>query len=297
MRFVCDRCGMKYSIPDERVRGKVLKVRCKGCSNIITVRGAPVAATVAPAPASVPAPRATFEPMPNAEWYLGVNDQQLGPFSTDEVDGKLRRGELPLDTFIWTEGLGDWHPMASIEHFSEANRTIRYWDQVTTSPMPRAEPPSRVFVSYRRDDEPHATRRIVEALAKQFGPDSVFQDIDSIPLGANFRKHITQALENSAALLAVIGRHWIDARDDEGLRRLEHPEDPLRIEIETALRLKLPVIPVFVLPAKAPRRQDLPQSLRDLPDLNGVTIRVEPHFAADVGRLIAGIVKLLPSRA
>jgi predicted Zn finger-like uncharacterized protein len=38
MKFVCERCHTKYSIADEKVRGKVLKVRCKGCENVITVR-------------------------------------------------------------------------------------------------------------------------------------------------------------------------------------------------------------------------------------------------------------------
>ncbi|HEY7373996.1 MAG TPA: AgmX/PglI C-terminal domain-containing protein [Polyangia bacterium] len=40
MKFVCDRCQTKYSIADERVRGKVLKVKCKTCANLITVREA-----------------------------------------------------------------------------------------------------------------------------------------------------------------------------------------------------------------------------------------------------------------
>jgi predicted Zn finger-like uncharacterized protein len=40
MKFVCDRCQTKYSIADDKVRGKVLKVRCKTCQNVITVREA-----------------------------------------------------------------------------------------------------------------------------------------------------------------------------------------------------------------------------------------------------------------
>lgn len=300
MLVVCDRCGARYSLSDGNVRDKIpFRVRCKQCSHMIVVRAVTAAKTAAPAP-KAPLSLAALEPRPNAEWYLAVGDQQLGPFSTSDVDGKLEGGEIPVGTFIWTEGFDDWQPVESVEHFSELNRAQRDFLRLLDEPLPEAgaplsPPPNRVFVSYRRDDEPHATSRIVEALARQFGADAVFQDIDSIPLGANFRKHITETLEHSAALLAVIGRHWVDARDDDGKRRLEQAEDPLRIEIETALRLKVPVIPVFVLPAKPPRRQDLPPSLHDLPDLNGATIRVEPHFATDVARLIAGIAKLLPS--
>ena len=38
MKFLCDRCKTRYSIGDERVRGKILKIRCKNCANVITVR-------------------------------------------------------------------------------------------------------------------------------------------------------------------------------------------------------------------------------------------------------------------
>ncbi len=38
MKFLCDRCNTRYSIGDERVRGKILKIRCKNCANVITVR-------------------------------------------------------------------------------------------------------------------------------------------------------------------------------------------------------------------------------------------------------------------
>ena len=38
MKFLCDRCKTRYSIGDDRVRGKILKIRCKNCANVITVR-------------------------------------------------------------------------------------------------------------------------------------------------------------------------------------------------------------------------------------------------------------------
>lgn len=38
MKFVCEKCKTKYSIADQKVRRKVLKIRCKNCANIIVVR-------------------------------------------------------------------------------------------------------------------------------------------------------------------------------------------------------------------------------------------------------------------
>jgi predicted Zn finger-like uncharacterized protein len=38
MRIVCDNCGAKYQISDDKVRNKVFKIRCKKCSHTIVVR-------------------------------------------------------------------------------------------------------------------------------------------------------------------------------------------------------------------------------------------------------------------
>src|SRR5438552_2287129 len=59
MKFVCERCHTKYSIADEKVRGKVLKVRCKSCENVITVResGATIDEPIAAGPKDLPVVR------------------------------------------------------------------------------------------------------------------------------------------------------------------------------------------------------------------------------------------------
>ena len=58
MKFLCDRCKTRYSIGDDRVRGKILKIRCKNCANVITVReGMDTAETTARAAAARPPPR------------------------------------------------------------------------------------------------------------------------------------------------------------------------------------------------------------------------------------------------
>lgn len=38
MKFVCDRCQTRYSIADEKVRQKILRIRCKTCGNVILVQ-------------------------------------------------------------------------------------------------------------------------------------------------------------------------------------------------------------------------------------------------------------------
>lgn len=47
MKFICDKCSSKYSIADDKIQKKVLKIKCKKCSHVIIVRD-PQARTQAP---------------------------------------------------------------------------------------------------------------------------------------------------------------------------------------------------------------------------------------------------------
>src|SRR5262245_32034140 len=99
MKIVCDSCGTKYSISDDKVRGKVFKIRCKKCSHIIVVRGTEQAgAPAAAAPAAAE----------GGGWHLVVEGDQVGPVSDSDVRGRIERGEINADTFVWKEGFADW---------------------------------------------------------------------------------------------------------------------------------------------------------------------------------------------
>ena len=102
----------------------------------------------------------------------------------------------------------------------------------------------RITISYRRDDSLDITGRIFDRLAGHFGREAVFRDIDSIPLGADFRRHIDRVLGESDIILAIVGPRWIGPNNEQ--LRLASSADPVRLEIETALRKDKPVIPVLV---------------------------------------------------
>jgi len=89
----------------------------------------------------------------------------------------------------------------------------------------------RIFISYRRTDSPDVAGRIYERFAARFGRKNVFKDIDNIPVGTDFRAVIEDALLNCQVMLVVIGPNWLDAKDAEGKRRLDNPEDFVRIEV------------------------------------------------------------------
>ena len=119
----------------------------------------------------------------------------------------------------------------------------------------------RIFISYRRDDSRGYAGRLQGDLSRRYTDEHVFRDIE-IPPGADFGEYITGLVDRCNVVLAIIGPGWLDARDREGERRLDDPQDWVRLEIERALaRDGVEVIPVLVDGARLPPREELPPSL------------------------------------
>jgi formylglycine-generating enzyme required for sulfatase activity len=143
-----------------------------------------------------------------------------------------------------------------------------------------------IFIGYRRDDTADVAGRIYDALEARFGRERVFKDVDNIPVGANFGQYIKSILPRCRVALILMGQHWVDARDGSGKRRLEDPNDWVRIEVETALATPdLQVVPVLVNGAQMPRAEDLPATLHPILHLNAAVIRRDPDFRDDIDRL------------
>lgn len=169
-------------------------------------------------------------------------------------------------------------------------------DMTSPKPDPDPWPPTvpaaasleKIFLSYRRDDSADATGRIYDRLVQRFGKEQIFKDVDSIPLGVDFRDHLGEVVGRCNLVLVVIGDRWIDA-GTAGARRLDDAADFVRIEIEAALERKIPVVPVLVRGATIPADSALPPSLRALAYRNGMSVRPDPDFHRDMDRLIAGL--------
>ena len=144
---------------------------------------------------------------------------------------------------------------------------------------------SKILISYRREDSADVTGRIYDRLVQVF-PQSVFRDVDSIPLGVDFRSYLDEQVAKCDVFLAVIGRNWMKAKGRKGKSRLEDPGDFVRIEIESALKRRIPIIPVLVSGAAIPPVDRLPASLQDLSYRHGVVVRPDPDFHRDMDRLI-----------
>jgi hypothetical protein len=149
-----------------------------------------------------------------------------------------------------------------------------------------------VFISYRRTDEPNFAGRLGDRLTQHFGASRVFMDVDSIELGLDFAEAINDYLADCQALIAVIGKAWIDAADPQGRRRLENPNDYVRLEIESALERRIRVIPVVVEGAPMPHAEELPPSIASLARRNGIEMS-HASFGSDTAKLIATLDRIM----
>jgi TIR domain len=145
--------------------------------------------------------------------------------------------------------------------------------------------PGRIFISYRREETAYPAGWLYDRLAARFADDQVFKDVDSIELGDDFVEVITGAVGSCDVLLALIGDRWLTVTDEDGHRRLDDPNDFVRLEIEAALTRNVRVIPILVEGARMPRVSELPPSLARL--VRRQALELSPaRFDFDTGRLL-----------
>ncbi|MGH7846404.1 MAG: toll/interleukin-1 receptor domain-containing protein [Candidatus Binatia bacterium] len=151
---------------------------------------------------------------------------------------------------------------------------------------------SKIFINYRRDDTSGYAGRMYDRLAKHFGADQIFMDIEHIDPGADFVEVINENVAACRALIVLIGPQWLTISDEAGGRRLDDPKDFVRVEVATALKRNARVIPVLLKGAAMPRAQELPEPLALLSRRQAVAI-TDTRFHQDVDGLIECIEKTI----
>lgn len=146
----------------------------------------------------------------------------------------------------------------------------------------------KIFVNYRRGDEPGFAGRLFDRLEGAFSSEQLFMDVDNIAPGRDFVRELQTQVDECDVLLAIIGPDWLDAHDDQGRRRLENHDDFVRIEIESGLNLGKRVIPVLVNNTQMPRPEMLPDTMKPLARRNAVRL-THDRFRADA----QGLIKVL----
>ncbi len=132
MKFFCDGCNAKYSIADEKVRGKVVKVRCKRCDEIIEVSERRRGGEARRGSAESGRGRSSGSGQGTDQWYYSVDGETFGPLPESDLLTKYRDGELTAESFVWRDGFGDWKSAETVEPFQGV---LRSGDR-TSAPAP-----------------------------------------------------------------------------------------------------------------------------------------------------------------
>jgi len=144
----------------------------------------------------------------------------------------------------------------------------------------------KIFINYRREDSIGTAGRLHDRLAQAFGQQNLFMDVDSIPAGVDYVADLNNQVAACRVFLAVIGPNWLDAKDENGRRRLDNPDDFVTIEIAGALTRDIRVIPVLVDDARMPTADKLPDPIKPLVRRNAVELR-NAQFGRDAETLVA----------
>src|SRR6476620_1905537 len=150
----------------------------------------------------------------------------------------------------------------------------------------------KIFINYRRDDSISTAGRLHDRLAQTFGRENLFMDVDHIPAGVDFVDYLPSQVAACDVFLAVIGHNWLDAKDDDGRRRFENPDDFVAIEIAAALARNIRVIPVLIDGARTPQADKLHDSIKPLVRRNAVEVR-HANFGRDAESVITKVREAL----
>jgi hypothetical protein len=234
--------------------------------------------------------------VPDSRRAAGVQSHRQGDAASGAKDGATPatstvdsppsddyRRHTPSEGPVWPFALGVGVLLSSGALLSYLRRAGRK-KAPTATPAARD---SKIFLSYRRSDTPYEADRIASVLRREFGADDVFQDVDDIPVGMDFRQLIEEQIATCAVLVAVIGPQW--ARRFDGKQLLEDPDDFVGIELAAARALGKTVMPVMVRGTPSPSQQSLPEALSWLAGVQGISVRPHRDFDRDMLQLVDAI--------
>jgi hypothetical protein len=94
----------------------------------------------------------------------------------------------------------------------------------------------QIFISYRRDDSTPWARLVYHSLSQRLSQNRLFMGVDNLPPGIDLKEAVEKGVGSCDVLVAVIGKGWLTSSNEEGRRRLDRPEDHVRLEIGTRRR-------------------------------------------------------------
>jgi hypothetical protein len=154
---------------------------------------------------------------------------------------------------------------------------------------------ARIFINYRRDDTQGVAGRLFDHLALKYSRQELFMDVDAMKPGLDFAKQLDTQVSQCHVLLAIIGPHWLDAHDQSGKRRLDNEKDSVRVELASALKREIAVIPVLVEGTPMPSEDSLSDDLKPLARRHALELR-HTRFSADADAIVHALEAVVPRR-
>ena len=191
----------------------------------------------------------------------------------------------------WQPG-PDWTPDP---RWQTAPSGWQFWidtDPVAAAARETDDGVTRIFISYRRSDTQAHANGLFDGLATRLPEASIFMDLDSIPAGVDFEDHIRAEIDRCDVVLVVIGDDWLAPDTQSGERRIDDPEDFVRLEIENALTNPgVVVIPLLVEGARMPSSTHLPEDIKRLARINALEMN-DTRWRSDMSRLVARVKEI-----
>jgi predicted Zn finger-like uncharacterized protein len=141
MKITCSACHASYNLPDDKVAGRRVKVRCKRCSEPIVVDGSQLASIPPPPDFEDEATRVMASPGgegPNM-WTVNLSDTEQGDMTDEEIVAGWQAGVVTEDAYVWREGMGDWKPILEVPEL------VSLLSQATEPEPEPPPPPAPVF--------------------------------------------------------------------------------------------------------------------------------------------------------
>lgn len=148
-----------------------------------------------------------------------------------------------------------------------------------------------IFVSYRREDSSGYAGRLYDSLHPHLGRDRIYMDVVTNEPGIDFVKTIKGALKACRVLIVLIGKKWANLTDASGRRRLDNPNDFVRLEVAAAINRGARIIPVLVGGATMPNASQLPPELQRLTRFQALEMS-DSRWDHDLGRLVEILKKI-----
>lgn len=131
MKVSCPTCGSNYTIADQKVAGRKVKVRCKSCGGHILVDGShPGGAPQDDEEATRVFTAEEREQVLGSEqtqdgWVVSYSDTDEREMTTQQIVDAALRGELEGEIYVWRDGLADWTLLMEVDELKSAIDTAR----------------------------------------------------------------------------------------------------------------------------------------------------------------------------